>query len=480
MATPEQETEPAVGQRTSFWPGWFGGVRKRPPEGAEEFLAISAKDEREEISISEGSKRYSRAPSEYDHPMWSLGWTDGRAGLVPEVNERLIEAQAAIELAGKLESAERRVADAETALDDLTQERDRLIQQQTALGTRLDQVEAERREHYGDFSRKQGWAYFIFGSFVLAADIPLSLRLVAAGFGVRITTEVPGRGVIEAQDILSSDFFLIVQKFWEAILLALGIAFTSILVKYFFDTVVFRGHAFDATSPPAQRAEPSRLVIYASVLAMMLFAATTVFLGLFRAEIQPQVDKYEAARRVAAVRQQAIDEEYEKLLPVYEDAPNPMQSARDAATSIVDARPQPPPPPNFTSRWGLYTFILLTLLFPVVSGISFSVGGKKFRNAFLYRSLAEKKEELEGRVVGLAPLISERHGEAAAARVRLASTQDPKTQEHLLQRLRYLYLHGYERGTKNVPHTSEIQEGSVYQLSYKYFQKLLSEGLRNK
>lgn len=480
MATPERETEPAAEQRTSFWPGWLGGVRRRPPEGVEEFLTISAKDEREEISISEGSKRYARAPSEYDHPMWRLGWTDGRAGQATEVNERLIEAQAAIEWAGKLEAAERRVADAQTALDALTQERGRLLSHQPAVGTRLDEVEEERREHYGDFSRKQGWAYFIFGAFILAADIPLSLRLVAAGFGVKISAEVPGRGFIEAQDILSSDFFLIVQKFWDALLLALGIAFTSILVKYFFDTVVFRGHAFDANSPQARRAEPSRLVFYASVLAMLLFAATTVSLGLFRAEMQPKVDKYEVARKAEAVRQQAIQKEYEGLLPIYQDAENPAKSARDAATAIVDARPQPPEPPEFTSRWGLGTFILLTLLFPVVSGISFSVGGKKFRNAFLYRSLAEKKEELEERIARLAPLIADRQGEVAAARVALTTGQAPEARDHLLQRLRYLYLHGYERGAKNVPRTSEMQEGSVYQLSYKYFQKLLSDGLRNK
>jgi len=469
MATPEQETDPAARRQTSFWPGWLGGERRRPPEGPEEFLTISAKDEREEISITEGSKRYSRAPSEYDHPMWRLGWTDGRAGQTSEVNEKLIEAQAVIEWARKLEAAERHVADAEATLNNLTQKREGLSQQQAVVETRLDEVEEERREHYGDFSRKQGWAYFIFGSFVLAADIPLSLRLVAAGFGVKTTSEETG---VRAQDIFSEHFFEVVRDFWDAILLALGIAFTSILVKYFFDTVVFRGRV--------EGAETSSTVIRASHLAMMLFVLATISLGFLRFQIQPQVDKYETDRKVYIAKQQAIEKVYKQILPDYAGQADFEQAAWRDAADIVNARPQPPQPPDFKSWWGLPTFILLTLLFPVVSGICFSVGGKKFRNAFLHRSLVEKKEQLEEKMRVLAPLMSERHGELAAARTALATGQSHEIREHLLQRLRYLYLHGYERGAKNVPHTSEVQEGSVYQLSYKYFQKLLSDGLRNK
>jgi hypothetical protein len=488
MATDGQDMKDTVRPRWfSFWTGWFGSEKPKSPQADDVFLSIRAKDERQEINISEGNKRYSRAPAEYDHPMWRLGWTDGRSGQAPDVNVSLLEAQAEIEWHRKIEDAERDVADATNALHELQQERQRLADQQVEVEKQLDDAEAERREHYGDFSKKQGWMYLIFGAVVLAADIPLSLRLVAAGFGVKTMVIVDGKE-LRVENIFSKDFFPVVSHLWEAIILALGIAFTSILVKYFFDTVVFRGRAekteTSATqiigNPTAKKSDTTTTIIRVSRAALILFALTTICLGIFRYEMQPQVDKFDRDTKQATSRQQEIDKEYSGLLEIYQDEQNPAQRARDEATKIVDARPKPPPPPDFYSGWGLPTFILLTLLFPVVSGISFSVGGKKFRNAFLYQSLGERREALSKKIAELAPSISEKSGELAAGQAALTAGLSPEARASLLLRLRYLYLHGYDRGAKNVPHTAETQEGSVYQLSYKYFQNLLAEGLRNK
>jgi hypothetical protein len=137
------------------------------------------------------------------------------------------------------------------------------------------------------------------------------------------------------------------------------------------------------------------------------------------------------------------------------------------------------PTPEFHSAWGLPTFIFLTLLFPIVTAVCFSVGGKKFRNARLFTSLEQERTRIAENLRAVSDIVSSMRGKVAAFETELETVSRTETKDDLLQRFRYLYRHGYERGMKNVPATMEAKFGSIYQLSLEYLQRRLAETVKN-
>ncbi len=499
MANPEDASAPQ--RRFSILTNWFGRERTQNLETSQEdFLSIRSMDERLLVNEADAGKTYKRVPAEYDHPIWRLGWTDGRSNQPPVVNEKLLEAHARIEWSQQMREAEEQVARSTHEIESLDRERKALESERDQIEVEYKEIGRQRTAHFQDFSRKQAWSYLLFGLVTLIADIPLSLRLVAAGFGVKTTKEVDGQS-LSADDIVSVQFFEVVRHFWEAIVLALGIAFASIVIKYFFDIVVFRdrklteGHsrsaenelgspeerwdAGNATEKRDRRLGSPRLVSSVSWVVVLLFVSTTICLGIFRYQIQPQVDKYERDTRFRELKLQRIDAKYDDLLPIYEGEEDAPIKARKQATDLVDAELGDAPPPDFKSGWGGPTFVLLTLLLPIATAICFSVAGKKLRNARLFETITSEVDELNGKLASITEDISNGEGELAASRATLELAKLPEAQDNLFQSFRYLYLHGYERGSKNVPETTEAKIGSVYELGVKYFQRLLSQRINS-
>lgn len=496
MAPPEEASAPR--RRFSILTNWFGKERTQSSETSQDdFLSIRSVDEREEVGARDDTTIYKRAPAEYDHPIWKLGWTDGRSYQPPSVSEKLLEAQARIEWSQKITDAKAQIGRSAQKIELLGREKKDIEMERDEIENQHREIGLKRSVHFQDFSKKQAWSYLLFGVVTLIADIPLSLRLVAAGFGVRTTMKVEGQ-ILSADDILSFHFFEVIRHFWEPIVLALGIAFASIVIKYFFDIVVFRDRGVpesgrppesDGSQPPAQdqsgrrnekeRAERDsripKLVSRVSWVAVLLFITTTVCLGIFRYQIQPQVDKYERETQRQEEKLRRIDEKYNEILPIYRDEKDAAKQARQQATELVDAEFVEIPPPEFSSRWGLPTFVLLTLLLPIATAICFAIGGKKLRNAKLFESLATKRSELHERLRSIAAETSQEEGELAASKATLDLADMPDAQESLLKSFRYLYLHGYERGSKNVPETTEAKIGSIYELGVKHLSKLLAQ-----
>lgn len=449
-------------------PDWFQESASVQRSSDDSFLRIRLNDDRHELPADNLAKKYDRPTAEYENLVWRLGWTDGRSGQPSIVNEMLLEAHARITCNARTAEAQEQVVKTEQEVKLAEQNIDDLEKQYETLETRYQDISNQRKDHSQDFSRKQAWAFVLFGTATLIADIPLSLRLVATGFGVKTTTEIDGK-VVRVDDILSPYFFDVLSNFWEALVLALGIAFSSILLKYFFDLVVFR-----------QQTQPMPKVVKSLVWAgLVLFVSTTVCLGLFRYRIQPQVEAYERRERWESARQRKIDQRYTELLSVFSHEEDAMVKARAEAERIVDAQIGKDQTPQFNSFWGLPTFILLTLLLPTVTAVCFSVGGRKFRKAYLFDSLGAEKATLRAEINNTANYLSILRGQLAKFESELAASLKPEMQDDILQRYRYLYRHGYERGLKNVPPTIDRQVGSVYELSLQYLQRMLEKRIRN-
>ncbi|HMG74323.1 MAG TPA: hypothetical protein VK582_12545 [Pyrinomonadaceae bacterium] len=455
-------------KRLAFLGDWLQGRQNvQTSDPVSSFLKTHLDDDRKEVGQAELDKKYIRPAAEYDHPMWRLGWTDGRSGQPPIVNEKLIEAHARIEWNEQIAEAREEFSRTKEEVASLIESKSELEKHYTDVETRFEESRRKRAEHFQDFSRKQAWGYFVFGTATLIADIPLSLRLVATGFGVKTSMDVNGQ-ILSVDQILSLQFFQVVSYFWEALVLALGIAFASILLKYFFDLIVFR--------------QPGIAVprVVAGLLwgGLSLFVITTVCLGVFRYRIQPQVEAYERRQKWENLKQQRIDENYKELLPIFVREKDPPAVAREKAKEIVNREIGSDPTPDFHSAWGLPTFIFLTLLFPIVTAVCFSVGGKKFRNAFLFKSLEEERSRLTEKLRQTNEKLFSLRGMLAACETALETVSRADTKDDLLQRFRYMYRHGYERGMKNVPSTMEGKFGSIYQLSLEYLQRRLAKRIR--
>jgi hypothetical protein len=467
-ADAQLESNGSGNRRTPTLHDWFQKSALVQRSSDDSFLNIQLNDDRKEVPTDDLGKKYDRPTAEYESLVWRLGWTDGRSGQPSVVNEMLLEAHARITCNARIGEAQEQVVKTEEAVSLAEEKLDDLDEQYETLEKRYQDIADERQEHFQDFSRKQAWTFLLFGTATLIADIPLSLRLVATGFGVKTSAEIDGQ-VVRVDDILSSYFFDVLSNFWEALALALGIAFSSILIKYFFDLVIFR-----------QQNQPMPKVVKSLVwIGLVLFVSTTVCLGLFRYRIQPQVEAYERRERWESSRQRKIDQKYTELLSVFSHDEDPIGRARSEAERIVDTQIGKDQTPEFNSIWGLPTFILLTLLLPTVTAVCFSVAGRKFRKAYLYDSLSEERAKLLAEISNTAIYLSNVRGQLASFQTELEGSLKPEMQDDILQRYRYLYRHGYERGLKNVPPTIDRQVGSVYELSLQYLQRMLERRIRS-
>src|SRR5258708_6400878 len=81
---------------------------------------------------SDGSNgQYRKPPSRYEHPLWNLGWTDGRLGQPKQTNEALLLAHGRDRLDRKIQLTVQKVSLNKAKLDDLRERADRLRQRLT-------------------------------------------------------------------------------------------------------------------------------------------------------------------------------------------------------------------------------------------------------------------------------------------------------------------------------------------------------------
>ena len=132
------------------------------------------------------NKKYRKPPYEYTAGEWHLGWTDGRCGEAASLNNEIAEGEVRRELEIELKSTETRIAECETRIPVLEQ----LVEGKRGRFERaekhFDELSTRRNDNYMEFSRLLGYLYFGFAICLFAADIPLSLKLVASGFRVPV------------------------------------------------------------------------------------------------------------------------------------------------------------------------------------------------------------------------------------------------------------------------------------------------------
>lgn len=91
-------------------------------------------------------------------------------------------------------------------------------------------LDFEFHENPRNYSRRLGWIYIFFALILIIADVPLALDLIHKGLQL---PSVPGNNS-QIVNFLN-DPIQVFQNNWETFLTAIGIAFCTILIKIFYD-----------------------------------------------------------------------------------------------------------------------------------------------------------------------------------------------------------------------------------------------------
>lgn len=403
----------------------------------------------EDLSVndmSDSSNRlYRKPPSEYEDQIWHLGWTDGRHGQPAADNVAIIRARAKLLWQERTDAADAEIAATRAQVRSLEGPLSRRREELNLVTDDHLKLLRDRSENPQSYSLSLSLIYSLAALLLLAADLPLSLKLVAMGYGV--TTE----GNSGSVDSLLRKPWYVLSEFWEAMLLAVGVALAGVLIKYLLDSLVYR----------EEQERPSRAFIPVLACIFALFIITTIFLGVFRADQQKKT-------HIADLKAQL-----KELKQMGDARPDPdiIEQIKNTEQEIEDEESESPLSVRRVS------FILLTLLFPIAGGICFSVGWRKLVRRWrvwiveralrkaerLYESAATRYEQARGAL------------ESQEAKRRRDNERHDGGDSYA-EMLVSLYRHGYARG-RNVPETVDAG-ASLYNRCEKAVTKLLAGKLR--
>ncbi|HJQ31436.1 MAG TPA: hypothetical protein VJ866_04640 [Pyrinomonadaceae bacterium] len=380
------------------------------------------------FDMSDSSNRlYHKPPSEYGHAIWHLGWTDGRHGQPPGDNVALIKARARLAWQERAAAADAQVEETRAVLKSLKGSLDRVGERLKVIAEQHLNLLRERSANPQSYSLSLWFIYSLVAAVLIAADLPLSLKLVAMGYGIESDS-------------------------WQAVLLASGVALSGILIKYLLDSFVY-----------GEEQEKKKWFVTAPLLLiLLLFLGTTFVLGVYRADVEQRTE----VERLTRLKSNLEQKQREKFSQATESTINKLKEDIDSANSGG-------------GFWRTGSFIALTLLFPIAGGICFSVGWRKLIRFLRFHSVSwtlwraeseYKQEELRyERVRGALESLEAK---------RTRENDDYQNGDAYGDMFVRLYLHGYERG-RNVPETADAG-ASLYDRCEKAVNKLLAGKLRTK
>lgn len=403
-------------------------------------LALHLTSPRPPTGPSDGSNGALPRPiMEFGDEIWDLGWTDGRLGQPLPEYERVFQVHAELTKRHKIKTLEGEIAGLTNEVEREQRLKEASDKAFTSAVTRLDEVKERRSKKLREYSLVLGLMLLGVGFILFLSDIPLSLRLVAQGYKIPTEASLPNGDTVVIGDIFTKPG-LVLQHLWEPLLLALGLAFSGIFVKIFIDEVIWIRQ---------QSEENPRKVRVFFYSVAVLFVLTLAFVGAFRATQQAQ------GTTAAAV-------------------PSYVPSFATGGASPAPSATANPSGAGSTWGTGFWSFLLITLMLPIVGGICFLAGWSCIQHWFYLQScrldvfLSSWQYKSASRVLTSA----REHLEAAQSQLRLL-TAGSNLQADLWESL---YRHGYWRGMA-VPETLEAQE-DLYTRCERYLTKQLAARAR--
>lgn len=400
---------------------------------------------------SDGStESFRKRPARYEHPLWSLGWTDGRLGQPCQTNEDLLVARGRLRRETRIQAMKAKLSLNAAKLPDLESQVARVRDLLTDAMSHYGKIVNDRAGRFHEFSYVLGGFYILVAVVLFLSDIPLTLKLVAKGFDLRTEVKNARTGqLLYGVDELLVRFSDVVYQLWEPLALALGIALAGVFIKIFLDDVIFR-----------ETSEVRRKRIVTLSLIGVVFLGTIVVLGLFRSQVQNTMSQDNLEETRAALEQQLRAQG----LP---------ENEIKIRIDKLQAKPE--------SKTEILTFVLLTVTLPLVAGACFSAGWRRLKDTQRYHQLRREIKKLEQKLETASSSLHSAWSEVESAKTWLQlNVADPNVDEvdAETQQELSLYRHGYFRGL-NVPET--IDHGlTLYDRVQRSAQKILAKRLKER
>ncbi len=399
--------------------------------------------------MSDGSNgEFARWPYGYGEPLWRLGWTDGRLGEPREKHENVIRGWCKLRGLQEIELKEERIARVKGELNSLKEKSSRTNDQLTEATGQFKQISAEQSVRYSEFSYFVAGIYLLVSLILFLSDVPLTLKLVAKGFDLKTEVLDP----LTKLPILSVDDLILQPRavayhLWEPLALALGIAVAGVFVKIFLDELIFND------------AKKTRKLAVTLCIVLGLFILAIFFLGMFRSTIQANLQSvaYRTDRDQLKAR---------------------LKSQKLTDVQISDAM-GPDSPPIEEGWLSVITFSALTFALPIIAGVCFAVGWRRFKDARRYSSLRKRVRKLEETRDHDAWKMNNHQAEVDAGETWLTRQQ---TKDNLIDAETdwaiSVFQHGYYRGI-TLPETLD-HGASLFDRVQKSAEKIFAERMRSK
>jgi hypothetical protein len=293
-------------------------------------------------------------------------------------------------------------------------------------------ITEEFRRNPRHFSKALAFIYLSFAILLVFADIPLALKLTQAGFDLDL-----------GENFFIQDLFKhplkVFQENWEVFILSFGIALCTIYIKIFYDEflaspierniVKFKHLEGIETTKEKKTIKKIHFGRLAFKITVLLFALGTIFmLGQFRFET---IEYQNRLKELALSGETAGNTD--ELFPASDPA-NIANTNQEVAGE------------SWRKLVTKYTFIAITILFPVIGGICASLGLNNLHNIKELKNAKKLSVESTKEYREESNKLNEANRSITNWESALNWCESEGFIKHLLSLFLNHYDHGYQRG----------------------------------
>ncbi|MAT55816.1 MAG: hypothetical protein CMN32_15170 [Saprospirales bacterium] len=407
---------------------------------------------------------------------WILGNSDGRLGQRQMTSEffmslaRQLRMKMLYFLKGKLEASTAKLNEARELMD-------AAARRLTHASKLKSKMEKRKELHPGRFSILLMLFYLITATLILLADIPLGLMVTQYIFDVAPTDldhDITKLFVLHSNEPSCSGYLYdhvlnVIFGNWQVFLMTIGVALSAVYVKVFYDELM--GHPVDKevrqfrmmakfeadTDESIIKNELNRMKRwhYVRLAVSVILFSFTVYTIYVLGEVRSATE--ETIKSQASI---SIDENIKSL---DEDSSQAISENPRGDVALTDDGHKKL---ATSSNW---MFILISLLFPIIAGVCFSLGINVWHNLRLKHFAKQRFNKCQKDYSNRSNDFSKAQALFANCQYLVSQCEDEKFLDDQSILLHHTYLHGYQRGVE------EADDGlSEVQVVEKYFNKFLS------
>lgn len=413
-----------------------------------------------QAAYSDGSRPAAGSlPTIYNLSIWDLGWTDGRQGDEPSIRdaERYFVDEAKLKLEEQSGVQASQLAHLEIEAASLQEE----VAARKRDLDRLDELERDLASHsFLPNPKSYLWVgiVLLLAAFVVSlADLPLSTQLAGKSFGFRdevcvengqITAtpieDCKAANIRQAQKMVFHPFDM-ATYFPEILALALGLSASGFLFKTCIDTFSrYYANRHEQWLKLAASGSVAGLAILTlgvlGVVRSSTFSAETEALRTQSENLDAQARQLRA--KMASAQAAESDSNKRRL------------DFLEARKAVVDSQVK-----GRSGVWVLLGFVLLTILFPVGSGVLMFLGIRFLQRWSAQGRLDQRRSEIRAQLDRAVASLAKSRADLASQKHTQDKLNSSQAGEAIGKQWARVYEHGRERGA-NARHTLDSSKSA--------------------